>query len=341
MRYLITSHAMAAVLEVNERHRLVDAQILSRGYHYGVCPTENVGEYWIYRGGEHGDAQTEPELLRFDLSAAQPVLRERRALPGLRDVHQILPLAGGLAAADTGNNRLVLLHGSDAQTEYVFDGLREDWSHVNSLHRCGGHLLALLHNKRRIESQVAVFAIQGAALHERSRLSLWDVLCHNLFVDDDRLIYLASHANAVVAADLRADRQHSRRVLTEAAQSMPSRRGHVKGLSAAGDLITVGVSEFAERERRRSAQGCLVQLDRRSLDLRGIVPLSGLPEPIGNINEVRRVDVIDEACADSEWGGHWSGLRLARRQPLRLAWQRLQLQLMSPLVKWRRHRRQR
>lgn len=329
---------MAVILEIDNTNRLVAHHILSRGYHYGATPTLESGRkgFMVYRGGETGESQTVPEMLEFEDNGARPVLLRRRSVPEYGDVHQIMASPRGLLVADTANNRFVI-ETREGVREHVFGEIRQDVNHVNSVFLAGDDAVTLLHNKRSLESQLAVFQIRGAALRLEGVLSLWDVLCHNVFVDGDRLLYLASHANTLVSVNLASDRMERRVVMREAEKTLPSGRAHVKGLSVTDGIVAVGVSEFADRAERRTAIGCLVLLDRRTLGLRAIVDLDTLGEPIGNINEVRALDGLEEGCwTDRSVGQDWSSLRLARRDRLGFAMRRLQLLLLSPAVRLRR-----
>ena len=137
MKFLLSSHALLGLVEIDADGRIADWSVLSRGYHYGV--TADAQTALVYRGGEHGDAQTQPELLSLRLPAG--TLESRRPLPDCADVHQILHGEEGLWITDTAHDRVVLQHpGADEQAVSLGPAPRDE-IHVNSLHQAGRDLL--------------------------------------------------------------------------------------------------------------------------------------------------------------------------------------------------------
>jgi hypothetical protein len=248
-------------------------------------------------------------------------------------------LLGGIIIVDTQHDR-IFFRGPDRSYEWVLGAGYSNRHHINSVFPAGNRVLALLHNRRRRESQIVVLRfdpVDGFMLE--AELSLWDILCHNLWVDPEAgvLLYNASLVNEIVVVDLHRDRMERRVDLSPAALVLPSRKGHTKGLSVSDDYLAIGLSEEASRDQRASSQSCMVLLDRRSLEIAGIVRLDVLPRPVGNINDVRRFDRTELALGLSvDPGVLWSELRLGKNDLLSHAFRRLQGLVALPAIRLKR-----
>jgi hypothetical protein len=333
MRYAIASHAMLATVDIDPRtFEVADWNVLSQGYHYGIGVEGSDGPAAVlraYRGGDSPHRQSSPSLLTFDhhRGTAGAV----SSLDGFGDVHQLVPHAGGWLVADTQHDRIVFLGGAERFT-WSFGDDDSDVHHVNSIFPAGRTVLAMLHNRRRRESQIAVLEFDpDRGFDLVALLSLWDILCHNVYVEGDRLLYNASYVNELVLVDLSEDRVARRVRLDAAAAVLPGGRGHAKGLSVSGDHVALGVSEEASRDHRPTSQGALMLLDRRELEMEALVPLDMFPFPVGNINEVRRLDRPDLAQGAPHLAPRdWRSLRLAGRQPLQRGMVQLRGRLLQP-----------
>jgi hypothetical protein len=320
-----------------------DFEILSKGYHFGIALGEQDGPggrtVVAYRGGETVDNQSTPELLFFDERSGDFQNRHSRELPGLGNVHQIVCCWGGILIADTQHDR-ILFRGSDCSYEWVLGTGYTDRHHINSVFPTGNGVLVLLHNRRRRESQIVVLRFDpGEGFMLEAELSLWDILCHNLWMDPegDMLLYNASLANELVVVDLQGDRMERRVDLSPAALVLPSRKGHAKGLSVSGDYLAIGLSENASRNQRTGSGSCMVLLDRRSLEIAGIVRLDVLPIPVGNINDVRRLDRPELALGLSvDPRVPWKELRLGKNDLLSHALRRFQGLMALPVIRSKR-----
>ena len=318
-------------------------EILSKGYHFGIALGGRDGSarrtVVAYRGGETVDNQATPELLFFEERSGGFQNGDRKELSGLGDVHQLVCCWGGILIADTQHDR-ILFRSPDCSYEWVMGAGCSDRHHINSVFPTGNRVLALLHNRRRRESQIVVLRfdpLEGFMLE--AELSLWDILCHNLWVDPEAgvLLYNASLVNKLVVVDLHRDRMERRVDLSRAALVLPSRKGHAKGLSVSEDYLAIGLSEATSRDQRAGSCSCMVLLDRRSLEIAGIVRLDDLPIPVGNINEVRRLDRTELALGLSvDPGVPWQEVRLGKGDLLFHAFRRLQGHVALPAIRLKR-----
>ena len=162
-------------------------------------------------------------------------------------------------------------------------------------------------------------------------LSLWHGMAHNLFVDEERLYYNASAAKSFVAVDLK-----SQQIIKE----IPFPGRHTKGMAVTDNLIIIGLSDHTLNHLRRSrTEGRLAIIDRRTLELISIVELdlAGLPQPIGNVNEIR--------CLSGEELGHtrpeaipldFGAMKLAQQNPVGYALSRGKFRATIPVRKVKR-----
>lgn len=345
MEFVVTTHSHAVRVQIGPDGSLKEHEILATGYHYGATvlrgPDGAAGGLILYRGGDNVSQQTRPELHRYARTPSGFTLQSRTPAPGSGDVHQIVHDGEGLFLADTKHNTLRYLPDTGEPVTYAHAGVEWDANHLNSVYPCGDQVFVLLHNLKQRESQVAVLHFRDGRLEPGPLLSLWDRNCHNVFADERELIYNASLTTDLVFVDVQADALAARVPLAPYAASYPTGRGHVKGLSISEGKLVVGISEEAERSRRGISQSGLIVLDRASREIEATVDLHlpGQEHPIGNINEVRRLDAPDlaerrAAPVDVDW----SRLKLARRNPLPFLMERIKGRVIGPLVRLKRRR---
>jgi hypothetical protein len=312
MRIAIATHSLLLVAELSDTWELCDLTVLERGYHYGMAlKTGPSGEpqLLVYRGGKSDAEQDEMELRIYDRADLR-LLSSRPLDDSFGAVHQIAWANQGLYVANTKKNRLdYLAEGWDSRSSYTFGGVEGDIHHVNSVFPCGPDLLTVLHNRHQRESELAILRHQpdaGLTLHRK--LPLWDVCCHNIFVDGRYLLYNASTARRLVVADLAASRVLHR---------IGFGGHHTKALAVTPSHILVGLSEHTVRRRRRFSEGFLAVLDRQSFKTTAVIDLNRerLPQPLGNINEIRCLDGQEEAHASGPLALDWSSVPLARSTP--------------------------
>jgi hypothetical protein len=351
MIFAVTTHSFLAVVEVDSAWQLIGYKVLDTGYHYGVAvieeesessPERSEGQFIVYRGGESVSEQNDARLMRyrqignsFEAVGSIPFAGEAG------DVHQIAYANGGLYIANTKYNTLLFqsLEG-DKRQEYVFENVRTDVNHINSVYPCGGQVYVVLHNQRRRQSELALLQHDFSnGLTLRQRLSLWHENCHNVFFDESYLYYNASLAKRLVVVDLERERVSKKLSFAGIASDMPDNSGHVKGISATKDHLVVGVSEHTTRDKRPTSKGYLAIVNRHSLSTLAVIDLNlpDLPHPIGNINEVRCLSGGELAQSRSASANvHWSGIELARGNPLVFYAGRIKGRLLTPVLQVKR-----
>jgi hypothetical protein len=342
MILVVATHSFLVAIDLDDHGQIVDHKLLNRGYHYGIALVEAEGgseraqgaKFIVYYGGESVSKQNDRQLLTYRHSGAMEFACTGSTPldDGIGDVHQIAYANNGLYIVNTGGNSLIYesLDGS-VRHEYHLEGRTEDYNHINSIYPYDGHVLLMLHNRGRRESELA------ALQHDLSRgftltrvLSLWHMASHNIYIDDssNRLLYNGSRDQALVSVDLSAD----------AIEKLVPFEGHSKGLSVTANKVFVGLSEHTIRDRRATARGQLVILERKSLSPLSVVDLnfSTLPHPIGNINEVRCISGGELAhSATGSLNPRLSRLKLARRSTLKHLLSRAQAKLLIPVRKVR------
>lgn len=305
MLFAVASHAVLALVKLNNLWQIERLDVLATGHHYGIALPGSGGGEFITMVRE-----TDAVSIYKNMSPAPSYLyaeANRFVCDGdYGDIHQISHCDGGLYIANTGFNSLdyVSLE-TPSRQRHFFNGLRQDVNHVNSVYPCGAEqVLSVLNNRGRKLSELAVLrrdSRKGFELIET--LPLWDVECHNIFADGDLLVYNASKKGDFVAVGMNTERV-IRRI------HFP---GYTKGLSVTEKHFIVGYSDHAPREERMTSRGHLAVINRRTLDLMTCVNLNHPSHPpgIGNVNEVR--------CLSETDYGH------SRPDPLPVEWERLRL----------------
>lgn len=336
MRFVLATHAYLLLATLTPDRRAAEVELVHSGYHFGLAPLP-ASRLLVYYGGENAYQQDQRRLLTYQVGDSAEMLHSHPLLGEWGDVHQIAWANDGLYLTNTQFNTLVYQNLLTGQTDhYVFEGRRHDWNHINSIYPCGRQLFVILHNRARRESQLAILHHDPQRGLELQRtLSLWDRGCHNVFIDGDRLYYSASQVNQLVVVDLTAD---------AVVQRLAFAGWHIKGLSAAGDVIALGLSEHTMRDRRAFTHGRLALIDRRTLALVAEIPLSlgDPPRPIGNINEIRCLSAEELAHARPQPTPQtWEDVRLARRRLWQYWWHYAQTKVVRPLRDAKRYWRER
>jgi hypothetical protein len=351
MKYVITTHSFLALVDFNEDWEIKNYQILSKGYHFGIavknCTMGNNGNrslpeskqgldrIIVYRGGKSGTEQNDMSLLTFHLSGE--FVSNAPISGNMGDIHQLAYANGGIYIANTKYNRLTFksLDSSYSQ-EYAFYGLDYDRNHVNSVFPCGDQVFVILHNLAYSESELAILHHDHRKGFELKHvLSLWNVGCHNVFIDGKYLFYNASQKHHLVVVDLKKDRIVKR---------IPFKGWHTKGISATDKYIVVGLSEHTFRDKRLEAQGKLAVIDKNFLSIIKIVDLnfSELPHPIGNINEIRCLSEAELAQArPTETQINWGELKFAKHNMLSHSLNRARISTLLPLRRFKGYLRTR
>jgi hypothetical protein len=341
MKYIISTHSFLILVNFSEDWDIQDYQVLSKGYHFGISvqnclmkkngdmvsaeSNQSIDTLTVYRGGKSGVEQNEMSLLTFKTNGE--VVSNVPISGNLGDVHQLAYANGGIYIANTRYNRITFQSlDSNFCQEYAFHGLDYDRNHINSVFPSGNQIFVILHNLAYSESELAILyhdPISGFEL--KHVLSLWNVGCHNVFVDGDYLFYNASQKHHFVVVDLKNDRIAKRISFTG---------WHTKGISVTDKYIVVGLSEHTFRDKRLLAQGKLAVMDKNSLSTLRIVDLDfpDLPHPIGNVNEIRCLSEVEMAQArPSETRINWGKLKFAKQNRVSHSLNRARIRTLLPL----------
>lgn len=214
---------------------------------------------------------------------------ERRSQPFLSAPHQILCASDGrVVCTNTGRNCLSVVdpdnpgHFQEARLGNArWDRLSLEAAtgeHLNSLFERDGKLYVLAHRHAQ-GSWLASFAYPELELCRIEPLGQRSGL-HNIWLTGDGL-RVSCHSAAGAVVDL-----VSGKTLWEAGSEV-----YTRGLAATGEWVLVGASEQSGRELRRSSLSALWIIDRHSWTAQDYLCLG----PYGAVNEVRLLDVPDEA----------------------------------------------
>ncbi len=332
--YLVATHSNLVRATLDDRLRLADAEIVNTGYHYGIAlldaPAGSGAELIVFRGGTTVHEQTCKEFHRYRYRDQRLELVDQRPLQGRVDaVHQIAFANAGVYLINTEYNS-ICFYGLDGEKrdEYHFGDVEHNLNHINSVFPAGNQLWVVFHNGRRKESELAVLTHDPqSGFRLEAMISLWHLMCHNVFVTERELIYCASSARSFVSVDLASQR----------IRQTVRFKGHTKGLSVAGDRIVLGKSDYAARGERSTSDSHLVVIDRSSLTLQReiLLRVPGRGQGLGNINEVRAIGPTPEEAhaAPVPVAIEPSALRFARRSPLEYALLSLRIGCSKPI--WR------
>ena len=215
----------------------------------------------------------------------------------LSQPHQILCLADGrVACTNTGRNAVTIidLHKPGLFQEARISPSRWDrlalddfpGDHLNSVFARHDHLYVVAHRFNK-GSQLAVFSLPDLRLIE---VKSWGRVSglHNIFVTDDGR-KIACHSAGSSLIDLTDNR-----ILWESGTA-----SYTRGLAVTSDHILIGNSAESGRGLRRHSMSGLSILDRRTWQASDYLALG----PYGHVNEVRLLDVADEAHHEHLFAG--------------------------------------
>lgn len=341
MKYVVATHSFLILVDFEDDWTVKDYKILNQGYHFGIALLENNSDgfhnrnsspslgkepgFITYRGGENVHEQTDMALWTY--TANGELIGTSNLSSYWGDVHQLSCANNGLYLTNTKFNRLVYQSGETEIThEFVFHGLNYDRNHLNSVFPCEDQIFVILHNRAYSQSELVILNHDLASGFKVEKvLSLWNVGCHNVYLDDSVLIYNASQAHELVIVNLKEDQIQSR---------IPFTGWHSKGMSVTDKFIVVGLSEHAFRDKRSTAEGRIAVVDRETFNPIKIIDLNfeDLPHPIGNVNEIRCVSGGELAQA----GAHkptidWDQLEFSKRNRVLHYLDRLRISTLLPL----------
>ena len=340
--YAVSTHSFLLVVEFDPQWQIVNHEILKKGYHFGMAlirhaDSERYAEsneplyLAVYHGGTSVKDQDNKQILIYEIGDSYELVDTISLDCEYGDVHQVAYANGGFYIANTACNEIVFRTVlGDRFHKYQFEGVSNDRNHINSIYPCGDQIIAMLHNNSHKESELAILQHNLAdGFQLRHTLSLWSRACHNIFLDENQIIYNASRDHQLVMVDLQQDK---------IVKKINFGGWHSKGLSVIDDCLVVGLSEHSLRDKRATARGKLAILDKNSLSILSIVDLNlpTLHQQVGNINEVRCLTEADLGHARiKRLDINWHDLKLAKKYPLWHRLYRLQTRLLMQLLRLR------
>ena len=293
--FVFATHSGLYFARVGDDRKLLHSELIEDGYHYGITTRFDAGSNTTsviaYRGGPDVHTQTERESRSYCISDTEVEKLGKSQLDDVSGhVHQFVTGPdSSIFIANTKRNSVDLWHPEKGMIcRQVFDGHDSDVNHVNSIFMAGDVLAVMLHNLRKMESQVSICKFANDKIEELGRISLPDVQCHNVGVIGSQMYYNASGACGIVALDLETLKVSHRLKMDE----------HTKGMCSDGNKVFAGMSNYANRNERAQSSAWVVTIDPKSMKVESTVQFTeeSRNEKVGNINEIRVVgqeDVFD------------------------------------------------
>jgi hypothetical protein len=292
INFVIATHGGLYLVVLDREFQIVRSQLIDDGYHYGVtvdvASNQESSTIYAYRGGPGREDVLPKEIRVWNFDGQDVSAGERIALyEEAGDIHQITRHGvGGFLLSNSRGNSIDRWDPAQGLLDRIhINGFDTDVNHINSVYPVGDLVAVMLHNFRKLESEIVLLKDTGDSLTELGRFSLKDWCCHNIGVIGHHLFFNASSARAIVKIDLRTLGE-IKRVRLDA---------HTKGLSFDGKYIFSGTSDCAGRAERVRSCGWLNVVDPESLEL---VKKVQLTEPsrgtaFGNVNEIRLLNAAD------------------------------------------------
>ena len=293
--FVFATHSGLYFARVGEDQKLLHSELIEGGYHYGITTRfdaeKNETRVNAYRGGPDVHTQNELESRIYNIKDTSVEACDRTRLDDVAGhVHQFVTGPdSSIFIANTKRNSVDHWHPERGMlNRLVFDGHDTDVNHVNSIFMADSVLAVMLHNLRKMESQVAICRFSDGQLEELGRISLPDVQCHNVGVIGKQMYYNASGSCVIVSLDLESLRVSHRLKMNE----------HTKGMCSDGKKIFAGMSNYANRNERAQSSAWVVTIDPKTMQIESTVQFTEATrnEKVGNINEIRVVgqeDVFD------------------------------------------------
>ena len=288
----IATHGGLYVFVLDDKFDIVSAQQVDDNYHYGLTvdfdSDSKTSTIYAYRGGPGKEYRVPREIRewRFDGQTVEKVavhpLYEEAG-----DVHQISKHGQhGFLLSNSARNSIDRWHPQNGLLDRLhINDKTTDVNHVNSVLPVGDLVAVMLHNYRKLESEILILEDDGRDMKETGRFSLKDYCCHNIGIIGSDLFINASSAQDVVKIDLKTLEETGRTRLT----------AHTKGMCCDGDVIFTGTSDCAARAERVASNGWLNVIDPQSLNVLKTIQLK-VPSKsagIGNVNEIRLLNAVD------------------------------------------------
>ena len=161
---LVASHSGLFLVELDENLSIVNSEKIRSGYHYGISnPSfQNSGfKLFSYRGGDDVLLQTEKTVNEYVYTHGKFDLNKSYSLGDeIGEVHQIertdkQEFSDSLYIANTANNSVEFWSPELGLIDkFHVNGAKSDVNHLNSIYVDGKDIAIMLHNRRRMESQI-------------------------------------------------------------------------------------------------------------------------------------------------------------------------------------------
>ena len=290
--FAIATHGGLYVVSLDRDFNIASAQVVDKGYHYGltvdVDPASKTSTIYASRGGPGKENRVPREICKWSFDGKNVKKLDTHSLyVEAGDVHQISKHGqNGFLLSNSAQNSIDRWTPKEGLLDRIhINGETTDINHVNSILPVGNMVAVMLHNYRKIESQILLLEDDGQTMKEFGRFSLKDCCCHNIGILGSDLYINASSAEDIVKIDLKTLKETGRSRLS----------AHTKGLCSDGKTIFAGTSDCAARAERVASCGWLNVVEPKSLKILKSVQLS-VPEigtSIGNVNEIRLLNAVD------------------------------------------------
>lgn len=281
MLFVVSTHSVLAEVKTNELWDIDHLKVLATDHHYGIALTSSNGREFITMVRESNLITTyhksDPHSEFMYKKSGSFVCNGE-----YDDIHQIAYYDNGVYISNTGFNSVDYFSFTTRSSERFFiSGFRSDVNHINSVYPCGSNLLMVMLNNKGVKpSEVALIKHNPKNGFEvLKQFSLPDKECHNIYVDENFLVYNASKNGDFVVFNIQTGKEIRR-------FNFP---GYTKGLSVTRKYYVAGYSEISSRNNRKNSKGYLAIINRKTLDLETFIDLSRstFDHQIGNVNEVR------------------------------------------------------
>ena len=288
----IATHGGLYVFVVDEKFDIMSAQQVDDGYHYGLTvdfdSDSNTSTIYAYRGGPGKEYRVPREIREWHFDGQNVTQSAIHALyEEAGDVHQISKFGkNGFLLTNSARNSIDRWHPQNGVMDRLhINDETTDVNHINSILPVDDLVAIMLHNYRKLESEILILEDDGSLMKETGRFSLKDYCCHNIGIIGSDLFINASSAQDIVKIDLKTLKETGRTRLS----------AHTKGMCCDGKLIFAGTSDCAARADRVASSGWLNIIDPQSLEVLKTVQLevSSKDTGIGNVNEIRLLNSID------------------------------------------------
>jgi len=291
--FVVATHGGLYLFVLDANFEISNSQVIDDAYHYGVTVDRDAATgtatIYAYRGGP-GRQDVLPREIRVWNFDGQTVTANR-VIPldedKFGDVHQISKCGrGGYLLANTRYNAIDRWTPEDGLLSRIhINDVQTDANHVNSVFPVEDLVCVMLHNFRKLESQIVILEDDGVDFQELGRFSLKDWCCHNIGVLGHFMYINASSTQALVKIDLRTLKELHRKKF----------HAHTKGLASDGEFLFSGMSDCAARAERVKSNGWIYVVEPDELTVQKSIQLEtpDRGKGIGNVNEIRLLNMPD------------------------------------------------